>query len=496
MKKGGKKTKTIKGNKAENTIESRIAGKEWGYIVEELPKSVQKLACSAMESYEKKNVRGMEAAVSQIREGNTVRIRFLLALLYEEKNFEQSAVKLLEELIDEENVERIAGETGQDVTERDVKDNSSRNAAEESVGEVYIKNLLEIPSKVRVEVYKAVLAEVYESLQEPEKVVQTLRDMFPMQRKVARCYEMYLAGLMATEQYEEGHAVTEEEIAFLTKGVYGEDYWVDAYENSYTLAEDRIQLIRQSIAEGKNPRYAATVVAAYEALAEFEVELGRIEQLDGILATAAGFVRNLDEDTKHHLGFMVTLGDVIVACSMMSNHEEGCREPFRKLLEITEKSGIFDQAYDPNGYFSDLLPSGFRTLEYREYMADDRIGRFIGGMFADISHRGEADRQEGQDAYFMRMSAYAAAWNLGKYCLLGHAEEFKSACEYFLKEYPYTGRLVKDDTDEILHDTKGFMDRIIERLMRESKGRKAGHEEFEAGMEDAYYKTMAAMQKG
>ena len=123
-------------------MDELLQDKPWREMVECMPPAVQRLTYIAIDAYEHKNIRRMEQAVSDIKDGDTRRLRLLLACLKMEKGLYGEVAAGIEELIRQE-------------------EGQGKDEFAGSIREINMCNILNIPASVRVEGYKVFLAIAY-----------------------------------------------------------------------------------------------------------------------------------------------------------------------------------------------------------------------------------------------------------------------------------------------------------------------------------------------
>lgn len=466
-----KKQKSKK-KKQRKPLDELLQNKPWREIVECMSPAVQRLTYIAMDAYDHQNVQRMEQAVSEIKDGDTTRLRLLLVCLHVEKGFLEKAIAELVELIHQEEGQ------GEDVRIK-------------PTGEINMCNIMDVPVSVRLEGYKILLFTLYYDTGELEKSMEVIEGCFPLQRKCAHAYQLYESELISSGKYEKGRDIAKEMIQFLREGEYGTDYVYQYFTTEFTFSEDENHKLETE--NDNNVMNAMIILAAYQGLMECDVCLGDMDAYDRNLKDAVDFVKGLAPEIKYSAKYMSLLGMIIVEESEKTQDEKW-REPFLKLLDLVEHSGYFNEEHDKEQLYEDLIPSGYRTLEVQECESDEKIHKFIGGMLLDIVGGltdGENMLIDVEDAYIFQMSEYTAAWNLCRYCMEGDGlEELKDTFSYVKKAYPYLADVLEDEVKKMLANPTAVMETMVDKLMKESKGQPVSRSQMKSELEKSYFKTL------
>ena len=472
-----KKQKSKK-KKQRKPLDELLQDKPWREMVECMPPAVQRLTYIAIDAYEHENIRRMEQAVSDIKDGDTRRLRLLLACLNMEKGLYGEAAAGVEALIGQE-------------------EGHSKDKFAEPICEINMCNILNIPASVRVEGYKVFLAVAYNKMGDFGKSMEVLEDCFPMQRKCTSAYQLYESGLISAGKYEKGRDIAKEMIRFLREGEYGTDYIYQYFNTGFVFSEELDEKFRIETKNGKNAMNAMLILTAYQGLMECDVCLGDMGAYDSNLKEAADYVKSLAPEIKYSVKYMNLLGLIITEIGDKTDDEKW-REPFLKLLDLVDHSGYFSKEHDEEQLYDDLIPSGYRVLEVPGYEADVKIHKFIGDMLSDMVNgltNGDNMIVGAQDAYFYRMTGYTAAWNLCRYCIESDGlAELKDTFDYVKKAYTYTADIIEDEVRRILDNPEAVMARMADKLMKESKGWRVSRDEMELELEGNYFKTLKRME--
>ena len=454
-------------------MDELLQDKPWREMVECMPPAVQRLTYIAIDAYEHKNIRRMEQAVSDIKDGDTRRLRLLLACLKMEKGLYGEVAAGIEELIRQE-------------------EGQGKDEFAGSIREINMCNILNIPASVRVEGYKVFLAIAYNGNGDYGKSMKVLEDCFPMRRKCVPAYQLYESLLIFDGKYEKGRDIAKEMICFLKEGEHGTGYISQYFNTGFVFSEE---LDEENEIETKDimTMNAMLILTAYQGLMECDVCLGDMGAYDSHLKEAADYVKSLVPEIKYSAECMNLLGLMVMETGDKTDDEKW-REPFRKLLDLLDHSGYFSKEHDEEQRYEDLIPSGYCALEAPECETDVKIHKFIRGMLSDMANglaNGDNMTIDALDVYFYRMTGYTAAWNLSRYCLEGGGlAELKDTFDYVKKTYPYTADIIESEVRRILDNPEAVMVRMADKLMKESKGRRISRGEMELELEENYFKTL------
>ena len=387
--------------------------------------------------------------------------------------------------------------------------------AEKTIPELNMKNIMEVSSALRIEVYKSIMLISYDAMDDSQKVVETGDTFFPPIRKAHNAYEPYLANLLVAGRYEDGKRVARDFIDCITKGEFGMDYFTQffntGFEFSELYSEDSLEEVRGQIRDGKNPKIATDCATLYQGLLECDVNLGSgsVEQdstnpgndgeadcgFDTDFKEMTEYIKSLDADVKYHPVFMQFICSMIIETSKAVYEDDKWSRPFKTVLDFVDASGYFCKEHDPNGIYDDLIPSGYRVLEDVEYHRDSKMDRFIGGMIDDaLSMLNSYDdpHVDERTRYMLWARGEGALWNIARHCVEGD-EQRETVRESFerLKEcYPYKWNFLEHEVEGIMEEPQKYMDEIRGAVMKSSKRRGLTEQGMQDALEEAYHKTL------
>ena len=144
---------------------------------------------------------------------------------------------------------------------------------------------------------------------------------------------------------------------------------------------------------------------------------------------------------------------------------EKWREPFKAVLDFMDAVGYFGKEHDREGFYDDLLPSGYRVLEDVEYHKDEKMDRFIGGMIDDALMMLDSYRDpnmEEKTKYMLWLRGKGALWNIARHCIEGEEQKeiVKQSFDRLRELYPYKWKFLEREVEGIMDRPQEYMDGI------------------------------------
>ena len=478
------------------SVEELIADKPWAYIVTAMPASVQRNTITALEAYDKENPRRMEQAVSMIKEGDTRLLKLMLAIVYYIKRNHEKTISIVEKLIEEEAAYKGIGEKNEPSQSTGGAEGGG-TVAEKSIPELNLKNIMEVSSALRAEVYNSILLNAYDAMGDSQKAVEIGDSFFPPIRKAHDVYEPYLVNLLLTGRYEDGKREARDFIDCITKGEFGTDYFTQFFSAGFDFSEVyndvSLKEIREQIESGRNPKISTDCVTFYQGLLECDVNTG--SGIDDDFKEMTEYIQSLDADVKYHPVFMQLICSMIIETSRAVYEDDKWSRPFKTVLDFVDASGYFCKEHDPNGIYDDLIPSGYRVLEDVEYHKDEEMDRFIGGMIDDalamLNSYGDPHTDE-RTQYMLWARGEGALWNIARHCLEGEEqrETVRKSFDRLKELYPYKWKFLEPEIRGLMEEPKKYMDEIRDAVMKSSRRKGLTEQGMQDALEEAYHKTL------
>ena len=475
-----KKNKAKKNN-PKLSIEELCAGKPWAYIVEAMPKSVQRLTIAALEAYDKDNINRMEQAVTQIKEGDTRILKILLVALYETQNRPDKAIPVLKQLIDEEHVE-------------------NSDELVEPITLISMKNILEIPASVRVECYVRLLTVAYFIQNTTDKIVEDVSKIMPLKRKNYETYASYLIALVQNKKFTEARDAARETISFLRDGELGKDYFWYDINLTFGDEEDRTDEYKELIKDKKHMLWAMHVLSGYDALLTANACLEDQKACEATIQEAVDFAKELDKEILYSDEMKHFICDIVIDVSTSALEDEKWVAPFRALLDMVSDTGYYDLKDTANERYHDLLPSGYRIVETYDFSDDPKVNDLIGEMLMDIvsmNHYDVVDEDVKKVNYRSWFEGEHALFNLAKFVSedAGQKKLYRENCDHIAKDYPYIWAVAGSSFEDVYANPENYIDKICKDMVEEMKKNVRKNERawdvatMMNALNDAYLKT-------
>ena len=480
--------KQQKKKKPRLTIDELVVGKPWSYIVMSMPPTVQRNTVTALDAYEKGNVLRMAQAISQIKEGDTRLLRFMLAVCALNNRNDKKCIEVIESLIEEEQTDDSVSEFLPDVMENIY------------IPDVTYRNIMSLPPSWRIEVYRYVLAKAYDFCGNYEKIVEAMKPAMPLHRKAYGFYEPYLVSLINTGDYGEGQKIAKEIISLMREGKYGKDFFYSAFVASFEEPRDADASTIGEAKSGKSLLFASDTTMLYQGLIECDINLGDMEVFDSDFGIVAEYVKSLPDEVKYADYFVHLICNMVIESSVAASDKEIWRKPFKKLLDYLDEKKYFSE-HDPANIYSDLLPSGYRVLEGISFSDDEELDDFVKLMVGDtlsmLHDYGEESIPENA-AYQIWFQSRLSLWNLAKYVSEGNAERVARDFEYIGGDYPYSWKLIAGELEGMLEKPDEYMDKIKADLLEASQKRLHSKvvdgETIESALEASYNGAMESVR--
>lgn len=475
-----KKNKAKK-NSPKLSIEELCIGKPWAFIVEAMPAGVQRLTIAALEAYDKDNLKRMEQAVSQIKEGDTRILQILLVALYETQNRPDKAIPILKQLIEEEQI-----------------DNSDEPV--EPITLINMKNILEIPASVRIECYVRLLTVAYFIQNTTDKIVEDVSRIMPLKRKNYETYASYLIALVQDKKYIEARDTARETISFLRDGELGKDYFWYDINLTFGGEEDRTNEYRELIKEKKHMLWAMHILSGYDGLLTANACLEDYKACEDTIQEAVNFAKELDKEILYSDEMKHFICDIVIDVSTSVLEDKKWVTPFKILLDKIGDTGYYDLEDEANSHFHDLIPSGYRIVETYDFSYDPKVNDLIGEMLIDIvsmNHYEVVDEDAKKADYRSWFEGEHALFNLAKFVSEDTRQKklYRENCDHISKNYPYLWAAVGNSFEGIYDDPESYIDKVCKDMTDEMRKNVRKNERAwdEATMmnalSDAYRKT-------
>lgn len=472
-----KQKKSKKSKAARQTVGELIIGKPWQAFVELLPTGVQKLACHAMEAYDKGNDRRMRQYLSQMQgiEGTKEMEVFLLLLycLHTDREQNDEAIKTLKDLL-------AVAEEGSGGEDHESLANSILFAPE------MVQDIMRLNRTQRIRHYRFMLGPLYLETDKYDEAAALYEKEYPFDPENADAYYHYLEVLNGLDREDDCRRMADEIIS-----LYGSGIHVSGQETKALTASSPV-LKASAVMNSYFIKFFLTLDG--ETLGEAQEA-----KAASIITDSIGFLGKLPEEIKSHFLFQHIFGDLIVQTSTKTD-EEKYRAPFKIILDATKDSHVFDASFDEYGEFTELLPSGYRVLERISCENDLVMNHFVAGMLLDIAlHRNDLnDLPKGSaEEYNARLGIACCNWYLCRYQSEsdGNRKKALSDFSYMERSYPYLWEQVRADADTFMGDPNEGMETSAEEILRIARGPR-NFDEVRQGMEEAYQKTYEkAMQE-